>query len=321
MAIGAMGARMSGKLLRAAVVLALLVSVAARGQQDRIVYQVRSDYQLITVLDTAGGYRQLIFDGRLDGTDAVQSEMNLANPEELTLSYARHIMAALPLVEDPRRILIVGLGGACMQRYLYKLLPQATIETAEIDPRVREVAAQYFRFQEDARQIVHLVDGRKFIEESKDEFDIIFLDAFTAESIPYRLTTREFLEAVRARTADGGLVCANLWDGRSDYPDILKTYAAVFPELHALKCAYSGNSILLALPARIGLTVPAWVERARAFEKAHPTGLGLPELIERGASERLYIPESARVRSDGPPDGSAAGRLLVCLQRPRGRAR
>jgi len=308
---------MSGKHSLAGVVLALLITAPARGQEDRIVYQVRSDYQLITVLDTAGGYRQLIFDGRLDGTDAVQSEMNLANPEELRLSYARHIMAALPLVENPRRILIVGLGGACMQRYLYKLLPQATIETAEIDPKVREVAAQYFYFKEDARQIVHLVDGRKFIEQSKDKFDIIFLDAFTAESIPYRLTTREFLEAVRARTADGGLVCANLWDGRSDYPDILKTYAAVFPELHVLKCAYSGNSILLALPATVALTVPAWVERARTFEKTHPTGLGLPGLIERGAAERVHIPDSARVRSDGPPDEHAA----VRLQQIRARAR
>jgi len=61
--------------------------------------------------------------------------MNLADPYELTLSYARHMITAVAVPDRPRRILIVGLGGACLQRYLRKLLPEATIETAEIDPR------------------------------------------------------------------------------------------------------------------------------------------------------------------------------------------
>ncbi len=42
----------------------------------------------------------------------------------------------------PTLALIVGLGGACMQRYLYKLLPEATIETAELDPEIRKIAAE-----------------------------------------------------------------------------------------------------------------------------------------------------------------------------------
>ena len=66
---------------------------------------------------------EVIFDGRFDGTDAIQSEMNLASPDELTLSYSQHIMAALPVVSRPRRVLVVGLGGACIQRSLHRLLP------------------------------------------------------------------------------------------------------------------------------------------------------------------------------------------------------
>ena len=286
-----------------ALTLGVLLSLPGWTQEDRIIYEVKSPYQHITVLDTANGYRQMIFDGRLDGTDAIQSEMNLANHNELMLSYARHIMTALPVVEKPKRILIVGLGGACMQRYLYELLLDAVIETAELDPEVRDIATRYFFFKEDDRQIVHMGDGRKFIEDSKDKYDIIFLDAFgSSSSIPYMLTTQEFFKAVKDHLAVGGVACANLWDGGADYPNIVKTYSTVFPELHIVKCAFSGNSILLALPTKTDLTVQAWIDKARAFEKTHPTGLDLPRLIDRGAAEKTHIPANARILLDRDKD-------------------
>jgi spermidine synthase len=278
--------------------LSALLAISLWGQDYRIIYEVQSQFQWITVLDTVNGYRQLIFDGRFDGTDAIQSEMNLSAPEELTLSYSRHLMTALPVPINLKRILIVGLGGACMQRYLYKLLPEATIETAELDPEIRKIAAEYFFFKEDDRQIVHLGDGRKFIEASKDKYDIIFLDAFGAASIPYPLTTQEFFAAVRDRLADGGAACANLWDSEAGFHDIIKTYSTVFPELYIVKCAFSGNSILLALPEKTNLAIQGWIDRAKAFEKVHPTGLDLPLLIGRGAAEKVYLSVNAKVLLD-----------------------
>jgi spermidine synthase len=301
----------ASRLLLCAAVCALLIPVPPAAAQDaEVIHQVRSRYQLITVLDTASGYRQLVFDGRLDGTDAIQSEMNLANPDVPTLSYARHMMAALPVVDRPRRVLVVGLGGACIQRYLRKLLPDATIETAELDPEIRNVAATYFFFKEDARQIVHLGDGREFIERSKDKYDVIFLDAFTATSIPHHLTTREFLQAVKDRLADGGVACANLWDAEASYWDMVKTYSTVFPELHIVKCAASGNSVVVAMPAKTALTVRVWTDKAAAFEKAHPTGLDLPKLILQGAGETTSIPDTARVLVDKGGDRPARAESL-----------
>jgi spermidine synthase len=293
-----------------AFLFGMLVSVPVRAQENRVVYEIRSPYQLITVQDTAGGYRQLIFDGKFDGTDAIQSEMNLADHEELTLSYSRHIMTALPLVSTIRRILIVGLGGACMQRYLHKLLPGATIETAELDPEIRTIAASYFFYKEDARQIVRLGDGRNFIENSKDKYDIIFLDAFSAESIPYRLTTQEFLSAVRNHLAEGGVVCANLWDADAGYMDMVKTYSSVFPEWHVVKCALSGNSILVAMPKKAEITVQGWMRSAEEFEKLHATGLNLPQLVSRGATEKTDIPPSAKILIDKMPSYAADASVL-----------
>jgi len=262
----------------------LSLAVPARAQDYQIVHEVQSRFQRITVRDTAEGYRQLIFDGKFDGTDAIQSEMSLSDRSRLTLPYSRTMMTALPAAAKLGRVLIVGLGGACMQRYMRKLLPETTIETVEIDPEVRRVAAEYFDFKEDERQIVHIADGAEFMTASKDRYDIIFLDAFGAEEIPGPLKTAEFFTAVKNRLAEGGVVCANLWHGSSDYSEILETYEAVFPEQYLVRCgSFSGNTILLALPAKGDLGFKGWIERAETFEKARPTGLDLPGLIKQGA--------------------------------------
>jgi spermidine synthase len=286
------------KLLLALALCAILAPLA-RPQNYKVVYEFQSQYQRLTVLDTANGYRELIFDGKLDGSDPIQSEMKLSDHFELVQPYARHIMTVLPLVKNPKHILIIGLGGASMQRYLYHLLPDAKIETAELDPAVIKAAIEYFFFKEDARQIVHSGDGRKFIEDSKDKYDIIFLDAFSATSIPYPLSTQQFLKAVKDHLAHGGIACANLVEVLPEFRDVLKTYTAVFTELNLLKCPNSGgNVILTANPQKAGLTAKSWADKARAFEKKNPTGLDLPKTIESTMADALPDLSKAQVRFD-----------------------
>ncbi len=280
------------------VLSALLLLLPAAAQGSDVVYEVRSRYQTITVLDTPSGCRRLVFDRGASGFGAVQSEMDLADPDVPTLSYVRHVMVALPIVPRPRRILVIGLGGGSIQRFVRKLLPEATIETAELDPAIRNVAAKYFRFREDARQIVHIGDGRAFIERTPHKYDLIVIDAFSATSTPYHLTTREFLQAVRDRLADGGIVCANLWETASSFWDVVRTYSVVFPELRLVRCAGSGNSLVIAWPVKAGVAVEDWTRAASAFEKAHPTGLDLPNLTQRGVEDTTTIPDTAVVLVD-----------------------
>jgi spermidine synthase len=244
----------------------------------------------------------MIFDGKFDGSDAIQSEMNVGKPNELVLSYAKHMITVLPAVKEPKRILVIGLGGACLQRYLYALLPNATIETAELDPAVRDVANRFFGYKEDSRQKCYIGDGRKFIAESKDKYDIIMLDAFSATSIPYMLATQEFLKICKDHLAEGGLVAANLWYEEASYNDMLATYATVFAEQRVLKCPGSTNAILIAMPAKQDLTAANWMAKATEFEKTHATGLNLPKLIEVAYEKTTTIPSSATVLLDKDAD-------------------
>jgi spermidine synthase len=287
-----------------ATTAAVLLILPALAQRSNAIYEVKSQYQTIAVWDSTDGQRrQLIFDPKWDGSDSIQSEMNMSNPNELVLDYTRHMIASVPLVDNPKRILIVGLGGACLQRYLHDLLPNTVIESAELDPAVLEVAKEYFNFTEDGRQKVQIGDGREYVEKSQEKYDIIMLDAFSATSIPYRLATREFLQRVKERLAKGGIVCANLWSHQADYPNMLKTYAQVFPELHVLPCRLPwSNHILIAMPAPQKLTVKKWKEKAVAFDKAHPTGLKLTEFLDQHIAPEIRDDAKVILDRDEPKD-------------------
>jgi spermidine synthase len=280
------------------VIAAILLSIHIGCQSHRVVYQVRSPFQLVSVVDTPQGFRRLIFDGRLDGLDPIQSEMNLSKTHDLVLSYTQAMMAALPLADHQRRILLVGLGGASMQKFLQDLLPETILETVEIDPEVVRIAQKFFGFEPNVDQIIHVGDGRAFIENSKKRYDIIFLDAYGPDSIPYSLATQEFLEAVRDRLEEGGVVCSNLLTRNPRFWDMVKTYAEVFPELRLIKPPHTGNAILFAPLDRLGMTTEFWAREAAAFEEEHPTGFNLPMLIRGHTEDRIRIPDRAEVLRD-----------------------
>ncbi|HEY4330119.1 MAG TPA: fused MFS/spermidine synthase [Phycisphaerae bacterium] len=268
-----------------ACILALVCCLAAPGfsqVKGKVVAEEKSDFQKVTIFDTDNGYRWMIFDAKLDNTDAVQSEMDKANPTALTMAYSRHMLPSLALVKNPKRILVVGLGGGCLQRYLYKLMPDLIIDTAELDPVVEKMAQKYFNFTEDNRQRVTIGDGRKFIEKSNEKYDVIMLDAFSATSIPYLLSTKEFLIACKNHLADGGVLASNLWYDQKDYHDMLKTYDAVFPEWHVIRSTGSFNAILTAIPVKTDLTPENWMTAAAAFDEKYKTGLGLAGLVDHG---------------------------------------
>src|SRR5690606_34262980 len=122
-----------------------------------------------------------------------QTCISLENPDEMVFAYTRMMTTALFTKPNPSRILIVGLGGATLPTALASILPDATIDTVEIDPAVVRVAKQYFGYKTGPRQRVFVEDGRAFIErvhKQGERYDIVMLDAFDDDYIPAHLLTR-----------------------------------------------------------------------------------------------------------------------------------
>src|SRR5207253_965024 len=79
-------------------------------------------------------------------------------------------------------------------------------------------------------------DGRRVLEGTHRNWDVIMLDAYYSDSIPFHLVTLEFLELVRSRLAQDGVVVANVvgsqrGKGSELFRSIFRTYRAAFPSV------------------------------------------------------------------------------------------
>ena len=159
---------------------------------------------------------------------------------------------SLAAVQHPERVLIVGLGGGTIPSFLRKHYPRMQIDVVDIDPDVVAVAKRFFGFCEDAAMRAYVDDGQRFIERCRQPYDIIFLDAFSADSVPYRLATREFLQAVRRAVKPDGVVVGNIWTSNLNplYNSMVRTYQEVFDDLYLFDVPNAGNQILMAPAAK-----------------------------------------------------------------------
>jgi spermidine synthase len=286
--------------LHAGLCACVALSLPACATQT-VIHERTSRYGTIIVADDDRGLRTLLF----ERGGARQSVAKPGDPEHLELPYTRYALAGLALCEQPRRILVVGLGGGTLPGFLRKHYPDAMIEAVEIDADVVDVAKMFFGFREDERMRVHVGDGRQFIENvRRPAYDVIFLDAFGADSVPRHLTTREFLQAVRRALVPGGVAVGNIWNrSRNPLHDaMVGTYREVFDELFILNVAGDVNTILLALPRKQPLGRSELAQRARRISASKQFRFDLGELVESGfAQERGRSGQVLRDADGGQP--------------------
>ncbi len=180
----------------------------------------------VLVVENELGHRVLRF-GSEEGDD--QSVFDPSEPSRLHLPYAR-FMAELLGRLDFERVLMIGLGAGSIAKTLIHQRKRR-IDVVEIDPVVVEIAQTHLGFDEsdDCMQVI-CCDGRKFVESCvPNSYDLVILDAYGPDQVPYDLSTRQFLCSVlRILVPDSGLVAANVFGVSSLYRSILETYHSVF---------------------------------------------------------------------------------------------
>ena len=113
--------------------------------QAQVIHQERSLYRNILVEDQ-GDLRCLKFN--VKSTKTQQSCLLKSQPERLVFNYTKLLMSSLLFMPDPKRILVIGLGGGTMSNTFAKLYPESKIDNVEIDQAVIKVARDYFGFFE-----------------------------------------------------------------------------------------------------------------------------------------------------------------------------
>ena len=175
----------------------------------------------------------------MDFENLRQSAMLLNDPWELRLRYTRFLSLAFTLVPEPKRVLVLGLGGGSFPKRLYRDFPNIVVDVADIDPEVIAIAKKYFQVPEDARLHLYATDGRRFVQGTKEKYDMVFLDAYNSDTIPFHLTTLEFYKEIRARLTPGGVVVSNIIGTLRGpqsrfFRSMYRTLSEVFPTVYAV---------------------------------------------------------------------------------------
>ncbi len=271
-----------------ALAAALLLAVAAALAQPPggVVRAERvSPYGRIRVTDyPATGLRCLEF----PPSGALQWCMRRARPTELVFPYLRSMLAAMALHPNPRRVLVVGLGGGSLTRAMQRSFPYVRQTIVEIDPEVVQVCREFFGFLPSLTTQVEVVDARTFLGRTREVYDVIFLDAYGGETIPHHLATVEFFRLVRSRLRPGGVLVANLWGPQVNelYARQVATIAGSFPTAYLLRAGAGSatgsegvlNHVIVAVLGE-GTPLRQWVARAAQLQAARRLDFDLVEVL------------------------------------------
>jgi spermidine synthase len=276
-----------------------LVDAVARAElmkrRDGQLAHIETEYNDIFVTKRGP---ELSMSFQLKGWDYTQSIADLRDPDALPLQYARSMTTALIYAEEPRRILMVGLGGGSLSTYLARFLPEATIETVELDPGVIAAAKQYFGIRETSRVRYFDGDGRVFLTRGNESYDLIVLDAFLGGYIPFHLLTREFYELVKRRLTPGGAAVFNLHDGTRLYPSAVLTLRAVFPTVHLYPSGQGEVAVVVTARPDPGREVLA--DRALRLQERYRFKYPLPRLLA-SRQEKLDVSRGVMLTDDYAP--------------------
>lgn len=154
------------------------------------------------------------------GSQAIQSRMRISRPWDLELAYTRAMMAFLMFNPAPQDVLMIGLGGGSLAKFIRRQRPQTRVTAVEIDPRVIAAARTHFELPpDDATLQVVEADGALYVRQHPGTADVILLDGFDAGNQVAALATQSFYAACRRALRPGGVLVVNLWGRDADFPE------------------------------------------------------------------------------------------------------
>lgn len=134
----------------------------------------------------------------------------------------------------PRRIGVLGLGCGTMAAFGRK---GDVVRFYEINPLVPDLAKTHFFYLSDspARTEIVLGDGRLMLEREPDQhFDLLAMDAFSGDSVPVHLITREAFRTYFRHLKPGGVLAVNISNKYLDLEPVVERAAAAFGKVAVL---------------------------------------------------------------------------------------
>ncbi len=216
------------------------------------------------------------------GSSTIQSSMRLKTPYSLELPYSRAMMLFLLFAKRTQDVLVLGLGGGSVPKYIHQFLPEMSTRVVELNPQVIAIARSHFYLPEDdARLQVIQGDGKQYLEENPQTTGMLMLDIFDGQGIPPELYAQDFFDTCRAALKPEGMMAVNLWGSDKNFDIYLQRIEQSFDNrVLVIPTGRPGNIVVFGLNRP--LHEARWeMIRVRARELDAQYGLDFMGLLER----------------------------------------
>lgn len=253
------------------------------------------DQEILWEGDTALGRYQVVdtlYDNRparvlySGDRQAAQSGVAKDNNPDLLFDYNQR-MFELATSLLPKSLLLIGGGVGTLPKALLEALPDIHVDMVEPDSGLTDLAYKFFDLPVDDRLHIYHTDGRSFLREHAERYDMVLVDAFMHTTIPKNLKTLEAFRAYGKHLQPEGVLSMNVISGYYG------------PSAHVLKeiCAAAADTfaVVEAFLASHGYSL--WLPQNFVLTAQKDKGLSLKDYM-RYDSVKLPEVSSADVLSD-----------------------
>jgi spermidine synthase len=208
-------------------------------------------YQVVDTLYDSRPARVLYSGDR----QAAQSGLAKDGKPDLLFDYNQRMFELVTSLQ-PKSLLLIGGAVGTLPKALLEALPDIHIDMVEPDSGLTEIAYQYFDLPVDERLQIFHTDGRSFLREHANRYDMVLVDAFMHTTIPRSLKTTEAFQAYYKHLKPKGLLSMNVISGyHGPTAHVLREVAAAaFDTFDAVDIFYASRGYSLWLPQNFVLT-------------------------------------------------------------------
>jgi spermidine synthase len=165
-----------------------------------VIYEDETPYQSLKVTQE-NSINTLYLEGQPQTRKYINSTQTPSDyPEYFYLPYLMR--------ENIENALFIGGGGFLSPQQFAE--NGVKVDAVELDPGVVKAAEKHFNLSETENLSVYTMDGREFLEQTNNTYDLIVLDAYRKDKVPFHMTTQEFFDLAYRKTDEDGVVASNI---------------------------------------------------------------------------------------------------------------
>lgn len=239
-----------------------------------LIFSGRDEFEYISVIDE-GDLRTMYF-----GEGCSQSEMSKTNPYAIVGEYSKLMAASLLFMPEPKKVLMLGLGGSVLPKFLWKYFPKCHCDIVERSSLVIKLSHQLFALPHSPRIQIYCEDALNYLKRCQERYDLILIDLFQGNGMSKITKHPEFFKQCHTLLKSPRSML--LWNTWITAPQELMKNCIH----HLCHCfgsqimilSHSGNNVFFIFNKEIHIELGKVISKAHRLKQK--TGFDFPQLCE-----------------------------------------